>query len=191
VLAAVLVTTAQILAGAWMGGILVTGALVAPVVFHRVPAPTSGDAMTEVFMRFDRVALGIAAALVFLEVTLAFVRKPLHRIDAARLLLTIALVGLIVTGASWISPAIAALHQAGAIRGIGEGGAEIERLHVVAKRIGVAELLALGAFVGLHVARLRRLRRPGAPVAPVEPSDSLLETQGSDGASGAGGGADS
>lgn len=147
-------TLALLLAGAWAGGALVTGALVAPVVFHRVPAPTSGDAMTEVFMRFDRAALAIAAVLVFAEVALALLRKPLLRTDVARLLLAIGLVGLIVTEASWVSPSIAALHQAGAVRGIGAGGAEIERLHVVAKRIGMAEVLALVAFVGLHVRRL-------------------------------------
>ncbi len=150
----VLSTLALLLAGAWAGGALVTGALVAPVVFHRVPAPTSGDAMTEVFMRFDRVALAIAAALVFTEVALAFLRKPLLRTDVARLLLAIGLVGLIVAEASWVSPSIAALHHAGVVRGIGAGGAEIEHLHVVAKRIGMSEVLALVAFVGLHVRRL-------------------------------------
>jgi hypothetical protein len=150
----VLSTLALLLAGAWAGGALVTGALVAPVVFHRVPAPTSGDAMTEVFMRFDRAALAVAATLVFTEVALAMVRKPLLRADVARLLLAIGLVGLIVAEASWVSPSIAALHQAGAVRGIGAGGAEIEHLHVVAKRIGMAEVLALVAFVGLHVRRL-------------------------------------
>lgn len=150
----VLSTLSLLLAGAWAGGALVTGALVAPVVFHRVPAPTSGDAMTEVFVRFDRAALAIAATLVFAEVALAVVRKPLLRSDVARLLLAIALVGLILAEASWVSPTIAALHQSGAVRGIGAAGAEIERLHVVAKRIGMAEVLALVAFVALHVQRL-------------------------------------
>ncbi len=152
----VLSTLALLLAGAWAGGALVTGALVAPVVFQRVPAPTSGDAMTEVFMRFDRAALVIAAALVFSEVALARLRSPILRTDVARLLLAIGLVGLIVVEATWVSPSIAALHQAGAIRGIGAGGAEIEHLHVIAKRIGTAEVLALVAFVGLHVHRLLR-----------------------------------
>lgn len=177
----VLSTLALLLAGAWAGGALVTGALVAPVVFHRVPAPTSGDAMTEVFMRFDRAALAIAATLVFTEVALALLRKPLLRTDVARLLLAIALVGLIVAEASWVSPSIAALHQAGAVRGIGPGGAEIEHLHVVAKRIGMAEVLALVALVGLHVRRLleRGVAAPDRPRSEAEtrgdggPADDL------------------
>ena len=42
-------------AAVWLGGILVLGAIVAPIVFHEVPAPTSADAMTHVFLRFDRL----------------------------------------------------------------------------------------------------------------------------------------
>lgn len=55
-------------AGAWAGGLLVLGAIVAPVVFHVVPAPTSADAMTVIFRRFDRVAMGCGAALALAEV---------------------------------------------------------------------------------------------------------------------------
>ncbi|NOU30819.1 MAG: DUF4149 domain-containing protein [Polyangiaceae bacterium] len=173
----VLSTLALLLAGAWAGGALVTGALVAPVVFHRVPAPTSGDAMTEVFMRFDRAALAMAATLVFTEVALAFLRKPLLRTDVARLLLAIALVGLIVVEASWVSPSIAALHQAGAVRGIGAGGAEIEHLHVVAKRIGMSEVLALVAFIGLHVRRLLQQSTVATPDRRGSQEETLERTR--------------
>ena len=41
----------------WLGGLAALGAVAAPVVFSRVPWPSSADAMTIVFRRFDAVAM--------------------------------------------------------------------------------------------------------------------------------------
>ena len=41
----------------WLGGLLVLGAIAAPLVFANVSFPQSADAMTLVFRRFDTVAM--------------------------------------------------------------------------------------------------------------------------------------
>ena len=45
----------------WLGGMIVLGAVVAPIVFSVLPLPTSADAMTLVFRRFDAIAVTSAA----------------------------------------------------------------------------------------------------------------------------------
>jgi len=47
----------------WLGGLIVLGTLVAPVIFSQVSMPWSADAMTVIFQRFDGVAMSCAAAL--------------------------------------------------------------------------------------------------------------------------------
>ena len=50
-------TLAVLCLGLWVGGLVALGACAAPIVFHVVPAPMSGDAMGAVFRRFDQVAI--------------------------------------------------------------------------------------------------------------------------------------
>src|SRR5512143_616848 len=79
--------------GVWLGGILVLGAIVAPIVFREVPAPTSADAMTLVFTTFDKLAMTCAAIVAVAEVVRYRIdRNPITRIDVARLA-TIAFAG--------------------------------------------------------------------------------------------------
>jgi uncharacterized membrane protein len=139
---------------AWAGGLVVLGAIVAPTVFHTVPAPSSGDAMTIVFRRFDAVALTSAAVALVAEATL-FLRdgKP-TRVDIARgAALVLAGVFAIVVGA-WLSPGIAELHRSGAVRGLHEAGIELERLHRLAEAAGKGELVLLLVVLVLLLSKL-------------------------------------
>ena len=70
-------TAASLLAAAmWLGGLVVLGALVAPIVFHEVTAPMSAAAMTHVFLRFDRVSLVALIVVGFAEAVSARVAAP-------------------------------------------------------------------------------------------------------------------
>jgi hypothetical protein len=140
-------------AGLWLGGLLVLGAIVAPVVFREVPAPASGDAMTIVFRRFDRIALGCAALLGVVEAIRARA-GGLSRIDIARVVFTVIAAGIALTMALKISPTIAELHAMGAIRGVGPLGQALDRAHDWATSLGKVEALALFAIVYLHVRKL-------------------------------------
>jgi hypothetical protein len=144
-------TASALLAGAWAGATLFAGAIVAPIVFGRVQAPLSGDAMTEVFGRLARAGLLASALLATFEVVLHLVHLRLKeaspRVSPTRLLTILALCALAFASALWNTPAIAELHERGAVRGVGLLGAELERHHVLAKRLGTALLVALVALV--------------------------------------------
>ena len=58
-------------------------------------------------------------------------------------------------GAS-ISPRIAALHAAGAVRGLGDAGLELSRLHDRAELLGKTEVVVLMAVIVLHVVTATR-----------------------------------
>jgi len=51
----------------WLGGLAALGAVAAPVVFSTVPWPSSADAMSIVFRRFDAVAMACAAIVLSTE----------------------------------------------------------------------------------------------------------------------------
>jgi uncharacterized membrane protein len=136
----------------WLGGLVVLGAVVAPTVFRIVPAPTSADAMTVVFRRFDVIAMGAAAVALVSEVLLARGRRT-TRSDLARVAAIVIAAVLAIVEALWLSPAIAALHRAGAIRGLDAPGLELERLHHLAETAAKGELLLLLAVVVLLVRR--------------------------------------
>ena len=51
----------------WLGGLVALGAVAAPVVFSTVPWPSSADAMSIVFRRFDAVAMACAAIVLATE----------------------------------------------------------------------------------------------------------------------------
>ena len=71
-------------AAMWLGGMLTLGAIVAPVVFTIVPAPTSADAMTVVFRRFDVVAVTCAALMLACEIWRVRGAEKIARLDLAR-----------------------------------------------------------------------------------------------------------
>lgn len=138
-------------ASLWLGGLLALGAIVAPIVFRIVPAPTSGDAMTVVFRRFDQVALGCAAVVGVAEAVRAR-SGGIERIDVARIACAVIAAGCTLIIAVTLSPTIASLHVAGAVRGIGPLGEQLDRAHDWATRLGKIEALAVAAVIALHVA---------------------------------------
>ena len=140
-------------AAVWLGGILVLGAIVAPIVFHEVPAPTSADAMTHVFLRFDRVALVALLVAAVAEAVAGRIAPPRSALETARLVFG-ALAGVLaVVQASWLSPAIADLHAQGAIRGLGALGEALEVMHRRSELCGKTEVFFLVGFLALAAFR--------------------------------------
>lgn len=140
----------------WLGGLLSLGAIAAPVVFTVVPLPTSADAMTVVFRRFDLVAMACGAVVLASEAVRAVARLPFARADQLRVGAGVLASGLAVIEGVFVSPRIAELHMGGAVRGVGGAGAELARLHGVAESCGEAEIVLLVLVVVLHVAALTR-----------------------------------
>ena len=144
----------------WLGGILVLGAIVAPTVFRVVHAPASADAMTRGFLRFDKVAMSAAVVLAICEVAASRI-APLRRIDLARFALSAVASALAFAQGLWLSPQIAHLHIAGAVRGSGALGKALESAHHLSELCGKTESAALAAYLVLAVAALAQ--RPPAP----------------------------
>jgi hypothetical protein len=138
-------------ASLWLGGLLALGALVAPVVFRIVPAPSSGDAMTVVFHRFDQVSLACAAVVALAEAVRARA-GGVARIDVARIVCAVIAAGCTLIIAVSLTPTIASLHVAGAVRAIGPLGEQLDRAHDWATRLAKIEALALAILIALHVA---------------------------------------
>lgn len=135
----------------WLGGMLTLGALVAPVVFTIVPAPTSADAMTIVFRRFDVVAVTCSAAMLASEIWRVRAAEKISRIEIARgVSLAIAAL-LALVEALVVSPRIAELHRAGAVRGLGDLGQKLESMHALAEAISKTEALSLAIFLMLYL----------------------------------------
>ena len=129
------------------------GACAAPLVFRIVPAPLSGDAMGAAFARFDRIALGAAVVLLGAEIARTWAAGARARTVAARVRRVAAV--LMAVGAAFgglsLTPHILELHRAGAQRGVGPDGADLDRTHRTAETVGKAET-GLGALlVVLHV----------------------------------------
>lgn len=152
----------------WAGGLLALGAIVAPIVFRVVPAPTSADAMTLVFRRFDGVAITCAVVALVAEAAFASRGGRATRGDLARGVCLVGATVLAITIGSWLSPGIAALHRAGAVRHIGEAGQALERLHKLAELLAKGEVILLLAGFGLSVAKASRPLQPAN--APSEPA---------------------
>ena len=147
----VAVSLALLATGVWVGGIVVLGAIVAPTVSGIVPAPTSADAMTIVFVSFDKVAMTAAAIVAVAEVVRMRTMVPASptKVDVIRLAVIGAAGVLAVVQGLWLSPTIVALHRAGAIRGSGELGQKLERFHAWSETCGKTESLLLVALVVL------------------------------------------
>jgi len=167
--ARIAVAAAVLALALWGGGLLALGAIVAPTVFGIVPAPASADAMTVVFQRFDRLAVGCAVVALAAEVALAYARKPLSRGDLARAAAVVAATALVLVEAAVLSPHIAALHAAGAIRGDGALGRELELFHHRAELDAKGQLLLTVSAIILHLFTLRVERDAKGVDAPSPP----------------------
>lgn len=143
---------------AWAGGLVVLGAIVAPTVFRIVPAPSSADAMTVVFRKFDTVAMTSAAIALVAEATLFLKDGKATRLDLVRGGAAVLAGVLSIAVGAWLSPGIAELHQGGAVRGLNAGGIELERLHRLAETAGKGQLLLLLVVLVLLLAKLARAR---------------------------------
>jgi Domain of unknown function (DUF4149) len=138
----------------WLGGLLALGAIAAPVVFSVVSFPSSADAMTIVFRRFDLVAMACAAVVMGAEATGAAAGAPFGVSDHLRAGIGSFAGAVAVLEATSVSPRIAALHRAGAIRGAGSAGLELARLHDLAEWCGKTEVVLLVAVIVLQVVAL-------------------------------------
>ncbi len=140
----------------WLGGLVALGAITAPIVFAVAPFPQNADAMTLVFRRFDLVAMSCAALVLASEALRGALRgagRSMARADLARVAASVAAAAAAVYEATAVSPRIAALHAAGAIRGLGASGVELARLHDVAEECGKLEVVLLVLVVVLHARR--------------------------------------
>jgi hypothetical protein len=149
----ILSTVALTAIGVWVGGMLALGAIAAPVVFGMVPAPESADAMTVVFRRFDAVAMSCAVIVVGTEAVRAVARPRaarIARIDLLRSLVAAVAGALAVVQGMAISPKIEGLHRAGAIRGLGSLGLELESTHRLAELNGKTQTVLAVALIALH-----------------------------------------
>jgi putative copper export protein len=150
----VLAVVALLAIAVWLGGLVALGAIAAPVVFSLVPYPSSADAMTVVFRRFDAIAMVCAAIVLISEAAGRLARVSLGRLDQARAFLALVAAAAAVFEGASVSPRIAALHAAGAIRGVGDAGIELAHLHDLAETCGKTELVLLSALIVLHVVAL-------------------------------------
>jgi Domain of unknown function (DUF4149) len=145
----------------WLGGMLMLGAVVAPIVFSVVPAPTSADAMTLVFRRFDAIAITSAAVVLFCELWRVRITPKISHADIARGV-ALAIAGLLALYEGMVvSPRVESLHRAGAIRGSGDLGMQLESAHSLAEAISKGEALLLVVFVFLYVTTNRARRSAG------------------------------
>jgi hypothetical protein len=148
----------------WIGGLTALGACAAPIVFRIVPAPLSGDAMGAVFRRFDAIAIASAVVVLACEaIRILAARGASFSAGVATTLAERARTALaVVAGAAAIyvsvrlSPSIIALHVAGAVRGFGPDGLELERLHKLAESASKIEVGAGLLLLVLHVTTLLR-----------------------------------
>jgi hypothetical protein len=155
-LSRVTATISLLAVGLWLGGLLALGAIAAPVVFSVVPLPTSADAMTVVFRRFDQVAMACGAIVLASEAMRVVGGVAFARADQIGAAASVLACALAVFEGMHIAPRIAALHMGGAVRGIGDAGLELHRLHELAEACGKAEVLLLVVVVAAHVVALSR-----------------------------------
>jgi putative copper export protein len=147
-------TIALIAAAVWLGGMLALGAIVAPIVFTMIPRPEAADAMTAVFQRFDFVAVACVGVILATEAWRARGRGRIGRLDVARMATGAIGAALVLVEALWITPAIVTLHRAGALRGLGAAGLELDRMHDLAETCGKAQAVLALALIVLQVVTL-------------------------------------
>jgi hypothetical protein len=140
----------------WLGGLVALGAITAPLVFSIVPMPHSADAMTMVFRRFDMVAMTCAALVLASEAARVVARVPFLRLDHARAAIGVVAACVTTYEGMNVSPRIAALHVAGAVRGVGPAGLELSRLHGTAELCGKGTVVLLLGLVVLQAVTASR-----------------------------------
>lgn len=150
-------TVAVMALAIWIGGLVALGACAAPLVFKIVPAPTSGEAMGAVFRRFDVIAISCAVVVLGCEAVRIWVREG-SATNAERLrgLLAVIAAGAAIYGGVELSPSIVALHAAGAVRGFGENGVALDRIHDLAEVVAQVEVTVGFFLLALQVATLTR-----------------------------------
>jgi uncharacterized membrane protein len=150
-------TVAVMALAIWIGGLVALGACAAPLVFKIVPAPTSGAAMGAVFRRFDVIAISCAVVVLGCEAVRIWVREG-SATNAERLrgLLAVIAAGAAIYGGVELSPSIVALHAAGAVRGFGENGVALDRIHDLAEVVAQVEVTVGFFLLALQVATLTR-----------------------------------
>jgi len=145
---------ALLAAAVWLGGLVALGAVAAPIVFSHVPLPQSADAMSAVFRRFDAVAMTCAGLVVASEVARRLAGPRFTRLDCGRAFTSLLAAAAAVIEGGSLSPRIAALHAAGAVRDANAAGLELARLHDQAEALAKAEVTLLAIVVVLHVLSL-------------------------------------
>ena len=141
----------------WIGGLVALGACAAPLVFKIVPAPFSGEAMGAVFRRFDLVAISCAIVVLGCEAVRIWVREgSATTYERLRGLLAVTAAGAAIYGGVELSPSIIALHAAGAVRGLGENGVKLDRIHDLAEAVAKVEVTVGFFLLALQVATLQR-----------------------------------
>lgn len=147
----------------WVGGLLALGACAAPIVFKVVPAPLSGDAMGAVFRRFDAIAISCAVVVLGCEAVRIWVRDAsVTTAERLRGVLAVTAAAAAIYGGAELSPSIMALHAGGAVRGFGEGGIELERLHDLAEAAAKVEVTVGLFLLALEVGTLQRVKETRA-----------------------------
>ena len=148
-LAAALSLVSTLALALWFGGLVVLGAVVAPIVFRTVHAPTSADAMTLVFARFDSLKVGAALAALVAEAARIRMATCVGKLCAIRGVALLLAASLAITGATIVTPVVAELHHGGAVRGVGSEGQKLERYHARAEGLAKAEVFLLLAVFGV------------------------------------------
>jgi hypothetical protein len=151
-------TVALVALTVWIGGLLALGAIVAPIIFAAVPFALAADSMAIVFARFDKVAMGAAAVVLATEAVRVGTGARLTLAGSLRVAVSVVIAGLAVAEGLWVTPTIAGLHAAGAVRGVGEAGASLATAHTLAEQLGKGQAFLAIALIALHVGTLGRVR---------------------------------
>jgi len=83
---------------------------------------------------------------------------PVTTAERVRSVLAVVAAAAAIYGGVKLSPSIVALHVAGAVRGFGADGAELERLHKLAEAVAKVEVTVGIFLLGLEVTTLRRVK---------------------------------
>ncbi|MCC6748870.1 MAG: DUF4149 domain-containing protein [Deltaproteobacteria bacterium] len=149
----------------WLGGLLVAGAVVAPLLFRELPRETAAPLMTRIFERFHAIGLGLVIVFVLCEVVIWLAARPRGLFGWLRGAAAAAVLGSALTLALTVTPTIASLHRAGARRGVGADGARLDQAHRMAESlagVGFGGGLAWSALTWRRPRKVRPKRTPNA-----------------------------
>lgn len=158
----------QIALSVWLGGIVVVGAVAAPAVFRTAKAQGhtdmsqplyrfAGEALGEVFRRFNYVVLVAAALMLLAGMTYGLLAGFRPRWVAVRALLTLLAAGIAVWVTFALYPELIRLRDSGEMTPFDQ----IHRTYSTAFQVQLVLLLAVAGLTGwMH------LTRPSGPEAP-------------------------